>query len=219
MTDNINPSHYKDGPFECIELSRLLSSDWGQAVQYCFRWQHKNGVEDLKKALWFVNDALVHGIPIYAVSDWADLASALFHTLAREDWAGLKSVSRRRSVRLLRRNDDGLRACNQLLPSHARLFRHHAFRGTQSKRGREGIVMWFKRRRNEYGCPMCGRLPVIKASQTEKYHESRKVRTTLTVYRLQCPRGHISTSWFSHAALASRQWKELVDEYKGKDTK
>lgn len=49
MTDNINPSHYKDGPFECIELSRLLSSDWGQAVQYCFRWQHKNGVEDLKK--------------------------------------------------------------------------------------------------------------------------------------------------------------------------
>ena len=60
MTDNINPSHYKDGPFECIELSRLLSSDWGQAVQYCFRWQHKNGVEDLKKALWFVNDALVH---------------------------------------------------------------------------------------------------------------------------------------------------------------
>ena len=82
-----------------------------------------------------------------------------------------------------------------------------------------GKVMWFKRKYNEYGCPMCGRLPVIKAWQTEKYHESRKVRTTLTVYRLQCPRGHISTSWFSHAALASRQWKELVDEYKGKDTK
>lgn len=51
------------------------------------------------------------------------------------------------------------------------------------------------------------------------YHESRKVRTTLTVYRLQCPRGHISTSWFSYPAYASRQWKELVDEYKGKDTK
>lgn len=107
----------------------------------------------------------------------------------------------------------------ELCMFHARLQRFHAFRGTQSKRGREGIVMWFKRKYNEYGCPMCGRLPVIKAWQTEKYHESRKVRTTLTVYRLQCPRGHISTSWFSHAALASRQWKELVDEYKGKDTK
>ena len=66
MTDNINPSHYKDGPFECIELSRLLSSDWGQAVQYCFRWQHKNGVEDLKKALWFINDALDHNVPFLA---------------------------------------------------------------------------------------------------------------------------------------------------------
>ena len=77
--------------------------------------------------------------------------------------------------------------------------------------------MWFKRKHNEYGCPMCGRLPVIMALQTEKYHESRKVKTT--VYRLQCPKGHISTSWFIHAALASRQWKELVDEYKSKDTK
>ena len=66
MTDNINPSHYKDGPFECIELSRLLSSDWGQAVQYCFRWQHKNGVEDLKKALWFINDAITHNVPFFA---------------------------------------------------------------------------------------------------------------------------------------------------------
>lgn len=124
-----------------------------------------------------------------------------------------------RALELLRRNDDGLRACNQLLPSHARLFRHHAFRGTQSKRGREGIVMWFKRRRNEYGCPMCGRLPVIRGDETREYHESRKVTTKLTVYRLQCPRGHISTSWFSYPAYASRQWKQLVDEYKREDTK
>ena len=72
MTDNINPSHYKDGPFECIELSRLLSSDWGQAVQYCFRWQHKNGVEDLKKAFWFINDAITHNVPFFA-ENWADL--------------------------------------------------------------------------------------------------------------------------------------------------
>lgn len=32
-------------------------------------------------------------------------------------------------ARLPARNDDGLRACNQLLPSPARLFRHHTFRG------------------------------------------------------------------------------------------
>lgn len=47
MTDNINPSHYKDGPFECIELSSLLSFDWGNVIKYCYRWRDKNGVEDL----------------------------------------------------------------------------------------------------------------------------------------------------------------------------
>lgn len=76
--------------------------------------------------------------------------------------------------------------------------------------------MLFARKHHEYGCPMCGRLPVIKALQTDKYNESRKVKTLLTVYRLGCPRGHIATSWFSHTALASRQWKGLVDEYNGK---
>ena len=79
--------------------------------------------------------------------------------------------------------------------------------------------MWLTRKHHEYGCPMCGRLPVIKALQTDKYNESRKVKTLLTVYRLQCPRGHISTSRFSHADIASRQWKQLIDEYKREDTK
>lgn len=54
--------------------------------------------------------------------------------------------------------------------------------------------MLFARKHHEYGCPMCGRLPVIKALQTEKYNESRKVKTLLTVYRLECPRGHIATT-------------------------
>lgn len=27
--------------------------------------------------------------------------------------------------------------------------------------------MWFKRRRNEFGCPMCGRLPKIVKSHTQ----------------------------------------------------
>ena len=95
MTDNINPSHYKDGPFECIELSRLLSSDWGQAVQYCFRWQHKNGLEDLKKALWFINDALNHNVPPVAAWNREDAcaseakADTLLEILATENWADL----------------------------------------------------------------------------------------------------------------------------------
>lgn len=96
MTDNIDPSHYKDGPFECIELSRLLSSDWGQAVQYCFRWQHKNGVEDLKKALWFINDAIDHNVPPIAARSGENAcashakADRLLEILATENWANLE---------------------------------------------------------------------------------------------------------------------------------
>lgn len=79
--------------------------------------------------------------------------------------------------------------------------------------------MWFTRKHHEYGCPMCGRPPASKEAETRKYDESRKVTTGLTLYRLQCPRGHITTSWFSQPALASREWKQLIDEYKRKDTK
>lgn len=67
MSDNVNhPKHYENGPFECIELTRLLSFDWGNVAKYCYRWQSKNGVEDLRKALWYANDAVIHGIPLYA---------------------------------------------------------------------------------------------------------------------------------------------------------
>lgn len=94
MTDNINPSHYKDGPFECIELTRLLSFDWGNVVKYCYRWQSKNGVADLRKALWYANDAKIRGIPLYADTNLFDLCRSLFFTLADTDWAGLQDLWR-----------------------------------------------------------------------------------------------------------------------------
>lgn len=99
MSNNISPSHYKGGPFECIELSRLLSSDWGQVVQYCYRWQDKNGVEDLKKAAWFAQDAVMHGIPIVTHDDCIREIDyriceirALLTTLAEVDWMDLREI-------------------------------------------------------------------------------------------------------------------------------
>lgn len=64
MTDNINPDYYKDAPFECIELSRNYMSDWGQVIQYVWRYEKKNGVDDLWKALWFANDAVRNHVPL-----------------------------------------------------------------------------------------------------------------------------------------------------------
>lgn len=40
-----------------------------------------------------------------------------------------------------------------------------------------------------------------------------------SIYRLQCPRKHLSTNWYSDPMDASIQWKHVVDEYKRKDTK
>lgn len=78
--------------------------------------------------------------------------------------------------------------------------------------------MCFRRKHNEYGCPMCGRLPVLTEGRTDKYNETLKAVETVTIYRLQCPRKHISTSWYSDPMGAVRsQWKHVVDEYKRKD--
>jgi len=79
--------------------------------------------------------------------------------------------------------------------------------------------MWFKRKHTEYGCPMCGRLPVLVEGETEKYCETSKAVATTTIYRLQCPGRHLSTNWYSDPMTASINWKHVVDEYKRKDTK
>lgn len=70
MTDPTNPDYYKNAaPFECIELSRWYPSDWGQFIQYLWRHKQKNGIEDLKKALWFARDAIAHNIPMTPTSN------------------------------------------------------------------------------------------------------------------------------------------------------
>lgn len=120
MGDSIRPEHY-EGPFECVELSRLLSSDWGQAVQYCFRWRRKNGVEDLEKAAWFARDAIMHGIPVMPDDDrTAREARALLEALAGVDWMGLKGVwvtlaedMPRHALRLLERKIAEVEKCSK----------------------------------------------------------------------------------------------------------
>ncbi len=62
MTDNINPEHYKTGGIETWDyLKAKLSPDSlkgfaiGNVLKYCSRAEHKNGLEDLKKARWYLN--------------------------------------------------------------------------------------------------------------------------------------------------------------------
>lgn len=62
--DNINrPSHYASGKIECIEAIEVATEGLegieavctGNVLKYIWRWKRKNGVEDLKKAQWYLN--------------------------------------------------------------------------------------------------------------------------------------------------------------------
>lgn len=57
-----HPSHYETGKFECIEvMEEALGRDVvkgfciGNAFKYLYRAKRKNGLEDLKKAQWYLN--------------------------------------------------------------------------------------------------------------------------------------------------------------------
>lgn len=61
--DMVNsPAHYTQGDIECIDAIAQVVKDLdgmeamctGNAIKYLWRWKHKNGVEDLKKAQWYL---------------------------------------------------------------------------------------------------------------------------------------------------------------------
>jgi hypothetical protein len=65
MNDNVNhPGHYqsKNG-LEVIDAIEAFTEDLvgmeavctANALKYICRWKKKNGVEDLKKAIWYLN--------------------------------------------------------------------------------------------------------------------------------------------------------------------
>jgi len=63
MIDNVNhPSHYV-GKIECIDAIEDVTSELkgiqavctANVLKYIWRWNKKNGVEDLKKARWYLD--------------------------------------------------------------------------------------------------------------------------------------------------------------------
>jgi hypothetical protein len=58
--DKINPTHYK-GTIECIDaIESTMSKEAyrgylkGNVLKYMWRYEKKNGVEDLQKAEWYL---------------------------------------------------------------------------------------------------------------------------------------------------------------------
>ena len=64
-----HPPHYQSkSGLEVIDvieaftdnLKGIYAVDTGNAIKYICRWSHKNGVEDLKKARWYINNLIDH---------------------------------------------------------------------------------------------------------------------------------------------------------------
>lgn len=66
MPDNVNhPSHYETGKYECIDV--MIETQGIEAVKnfcicnafkYLYRHENKNGVEDVRKAKWYLDKYL-----------------------------------------------------------------------------------------------------------------------------------------------------------------
>ena len=55
-----HPPHYTSHPsgIECIQITEHMSFLMGNAMKYLWRADLKNGVEDLKKAAWYIQREL-----------------------------------------------------------------------------------------------------------------------------------------------------------------
>lgn len=69
MEDKINhPHHYNNSQahcgcgrrIECIDVTRHMDFNIGNVIKYLWRYQDKNGLEDLKKAQWYLHDLIVY---------------------------------------------------------------------------------------------------------------------------------------------------------------
>lgn len=53
--DNINPNYYKEG-IQVTDFILSYNMEWceGNIIKYVTRYKAKNGLEDLKKAKWYL---------------------------------------------------------------------------------------------------------------------------------------------------------------------
>ena len=90
MTDIINhPAHYTGvtAGIECIDIARHLNFQLGNALKYVWRAGKKGGsdmeLEDLKKALWYLQDSIQNGYNDFDKCD--HIAEAITLLVTRDD--------------------------------------------------------------------------------------------------------------------------------------
>lgn len=77
VNDPTSPAHYQGHPshVQCFDVIAHLPAELANVIKYCWRWQHKNGAEDLRKALWYldhvkpdITHAFLHSTPLFGIN-------------------------------------------------------------------------------------------------------------------------------------------------------
>ena len=55
-----HPKHYTSHPskIECIQVTRHMGFNLGNAMKYIWRADLKDGTQDLQKAIWYIQDEI-----------------------------------------------------------------------------------------------------------------------------------------------------------------
>ena len=105
MNDVVNhPEHYQ-GKVECIDcleaategLEGIEAVCTANAIKYLYRWKKKNGVEDLKKSIWYIEKLIKvleapeltekYVKPIKSEDDFAEITKGLLGFRLRDAMA------------------------------------------------------------------------------------------------------------------------------------
>ena len=65
--DNINPEHYGNSGIDVIDFCQTNNLDFmqGNVIKYITRYRKKNGLEDVRKAVEYINRILANEYPKY----------------------------------------------------------------------------------------------------------------------------------------------------------
>lgn len=101
-----HPSRYNKGGIEVIDIIKAYTAelegreafDIGNAIKYICRYKDKNGIEDLRKAIFYINDAIMLNNDVYSNSreyvrnnlDFYDILDQLAEEAAELSQAALK---------------------------------------------------------------------------------------------------------------------------------
>ncbi len=97
--DMVNqPPHYKAHPsgVECIQITEHMNFNLGNALKYLFRHKLKNGVEDLKKCVWYINNEVSR----MSNEDWRQFPLDTRYEVSTQGRVRMKNKEARKLVKL-----------------------------------------------------------------------------------------------------------------------